>query len=517
MRYDVIVVGAGAGAVVARRLVEDAGATVLLVEAGGEDTNPAIHDPGRTHELWFSEDDWAYMTVPQEGCAGRRLHIPRGKVLGGSSSLNGMIYIRGAHADYDHWAYLGNAGWGYRDVLPIFKRSEDFDLGDSEYHGAGGPLPVTTRYEPHPVCVAVVEAAGEAGVPFNPDHNGAELDGAGFAQLTVRDGKRRSTAQAFLGPVLGSPGLTVLTNTPVTRLLLEGTRCVGVQLVRDGKVETAYADSEVVVCAGAIESPKLLLLSGIGSPEQLGRHGIDVVVDLPGVGENLHDHFLAPFIWSSPKPVPPLVPGTTMLHSHLFWRSRSGLIAPDLQPLAFHVPMYSEEWMSGPADGFTLMAGVIRPASRGSSIRLASPDPLDAPLVDPAFLDCDADLDAAVAAAELCREIGNQPALREWAGEELYPGPGVRTARELGDYLRRTVLTYHHQVGTCKMGVDADAVVDPELRVYGTTGLRVADASVMPTVTSGNTYAASILIGERAADFVKASLGTAVAATASTG
>jgi len=512
MNYDVIVVGAGAGAVVARRLV-DAGASVLLVEAGGEDVNPAIHDPARAHELWFSDEDWAYWTLPQEGCGGRRLHIPRGKVLGGSSSLNGMIYIRGAHADYDHWAYLGNSGWGYRDVLPFFKRSEDFDGGESEYHGVGGPLPVLTRYEPHPLNAAFVAAAGEAGVPFNPDHNGAGIEGAGFAQLTVRGGTRRSTAAAFLGPVLGAETLTVRTNTLARRLLFDGDRCGGVELLRAGKIETALAGSEVILAAGTIESPKLLMLSGIGKPEELRRHRIDVLVDLPGVGENLHDHFLAPLIYATPKPVPPVGESIHQLHSHLFWHSKSGLAAPDLQPLCFHVPMYGQEWMSGPPDAFTMMAGVIRPASRGS-IRLASSDPADAPLIDPAYLGCVADLDALVAAAELCREMSRQPALAEWVAEELYPGSDASDAKGLRDYLRRALVTYHHQVGTCKMGIDASAVVDPELRVYGTTGLRVADASIMPAVTSGNTYAASILIAEKAADFAKASLGSRAAAAA---
>jgi choline dehydrogenase len=500
--FDVIVVGSGsAGAVVARRLV-DAGASVLLLEAGAPDENPAIHDPARVWDLWDSEQDWGYRTVPQPACAGRRLHLPRGKVLGGSSALNGMIYIRGHRSDYDTWAYLGNPGWSYEDVLPLFKRSEDFDRGPSEYHGAGGPLRVIADYEPHPLLAAAVAAAQEAGVPFNPDHNGAELDGVGFVQLTIRDGVRDSTAAAFLRPVLGAENLTVLTGTRARRLLFDGGRCNGVEAVRDGAVERYRAAREVVVSCGTIESPKLLMLSGIGDGAELRGAGIEVRAHLPGVGKNLHDHMLSPVVFSVARPVPPPVPGLQLLHAHLFARSRPGLVAPDLQPLFFHIPAYLEEaGMTGPPDGFTLMGGVIRPASRGS-VTLASADPDDGPLIDPAYMSRDADLDAMVAALELCREIGRQPALAGWTPEELYPGPGVRSREELHDYVRRTAITYHHQVGTCKMGVDELAVVDSELRVYGVDGLRVADASIMPLVTSGNTHAPAVMIGERASELV---------------
>ena len=370
---EIIVVGSGsAGAVVARRLV-DAGATVVVVEAGGPDANPAIHEPSRLFELWDSEQDWGYRTVPQGACAGRELHWPRGKVLGGSSALNGMIYARGHRSDYDTWAYLGNEGWGYEDVLPLFKRSEDFDQGASAFHGSGGPLHVLSRYEPHPVNAAVVAAAQEAGIPFNDDYNGEQLDGVAFCQLNVRDGRRQTGATAFLAPLAGSPGLTVLTGACAQRLLFEGTRCVGVEIARDGALEQIRAEREVVVCAGTVESPKLLLLSGIGAADELGRLGIDVVADLPGVGRNLHDHVLSPVIYAASQAVPPAVPGLQQLHSHLFWRSRSGLPAPDIQPLFFHLPLYLEG-MEGPADGYTLMAGIIRPASRGdTATRLRRP------------------------------------------------------------------------------------------------------------------------------------------------
>jgi choline dehydrogenase len=509
---EVVVVGSGSGgAVVARRLV-DAGARVVLLEAGLPDVNPAIHDPSRVFELWDSAQDWGYRTLPQAACAGRVLQWPRGKVLGGSSALNGMIYARGHRSDYDTWAYLGNDGWGYDDVLPLFRRSEDFDRGASEYHGVGGPLHVLTQYEPHPVNAAVVAAAQEAGIPFNDDHNGAQLDGVGFAQLNIRNGVRQSVATAFLRPVADAPNLVVLTEARAQRLLFEDQRCVGVEIVRHGAVEQVRALHEVVVCGGTVESPKLLLLSGIGPADELDALGIDVRVDLPGVGQNLHDHVLTPVIHAASRPVPEALPGLQQLHSHLFWRSRPGLPGPDIQPLFFHMPMYLEG-MQGPADGYTLMAGVIRPASRGS-LRLAAADPAMAPLIDPAVLSCAVDADSLVAALELCREIGRQDALSGWRGRELYPGPDVQTPQELRDYVRQTAITYHHQVGTCKMGVDEQAVVDPELRVRGVDGLRVADASVMPFVSSGNTHAATTMIGERAADLVREALGTQAAQVA---
>ncbi|HEX4730218.1 MAG TPA: FAD-dependent oxidoreductase [Solirubrobacterales bacterium] len=495
---DFIVVGAGsAGAAVAYRLVER-GATVLLLEAGGPADNPAIHDPARSHELWDAAEDWGFRTVPQAACADRELHLPRGRVLGGSSSLNAMIYVRGAPADYDAWAYGGADGWTWEDVLPIFLRLEDF-RGESETErGRGGPVTVIADYEPDPIHRAITAAAVETGIEFNPDYNSGRLDGVSFTQLTIRDGRRHGTAESYLAALADEPRLTVRTGAEATRLLIEGERCVGVEWARDGRLERASA-GEVIVAAGAIGSPHLLLRSGIGPAAELRAAGVEPLHDLPGVGRNLHDHLLAPVIFAAERDLGTPAPGLPQPQSHLFWRSRPGLTVPDTQPIHFNVPLY-EPWMEGPENGFSLMAGMIRPLSRGT-VTLSRSGPTAPPLIDLAALSCEADLEALTASVALCREIGAAPSLAEWGARELYPGPEVSGAAALRDYVRRTAVTYHHQVGTCKMGRDELAVVDPTLRVHGIEGLRVADASVMPTVITGNTNAPAIMIGERAADF----------------
>ena len=493
--HDYVVVGGGsAGCAAARRLL-DGGATVALVEAGGPATNPAIHDPGRWPELARSEVDWEHYTEPQEGCAGRRLYWPRGKVMGGSGALNGMVWIRGHRLDYDGWAYHGCPGWGWDDVLPVFRSLEDFDRPADELHGVGGPVRVMTRYEPHPMLAAMVAAAQEAGVPFNDDHNGEVLDGVGYSQLTIRDGVRETGASAFIDPVAGRPAPAASTRAR---------RCWGcaspARAARASRWPAAVieADREVVLCAGTLESPKLLMLAGIGPADELARHGIAVRVDAPGVGRNLHDHCIAPVIFASPREIPAVLPGLSQHHAHLFWRSRAGLPVPDTQPLCFHFPMYDDTWMAGPPEAYTIHGGLIRTLSRGT-LRLRSADPTAPAVMDPRALSAGGDVDALTASVALCREIGRQPALAEWTARELYPGPEVRTDAELRDYVRRVTGSYHHQVGTCRMGSDEDAVVDPELRVYGVEGLRVADASVMPSVTTGNTNAPSMMIGARAA------------------
>ncbi len=501
---SVIVIGAGsAGSVVARRLA-DAGVAVTVLEAGGEDTNPAIHDPSRMGELWHSADDWDYFTVPQEHAAGRRLHLPRGKVLGGSHSLNAMIWVRCTPADFDHWASLGNDGWAWSDVLPVYRAIERHSGGASALHGADGLLDVTDDYALDPIQQSIVDAAVEEGLEHNPDYNGDHLDGVSQQQITVRDGHRLNTYLAYLKPVRDR--VDVRTGCWVHRLLTEQgddgvPRVVGVEFEQDGELHQVRAD-DVVLCAGALDSPRILLRSGIGPADELTAVGIPSLVDLPGVGKNLHDHLLSPVIFATEREVGAPRPGVSVTQSHLFWKSDPELEVPDTQPIHFSVPMY-QDGMTGPADGFSLMAGIVSPKARGS-VTLSGPGPRDPLLIDLDALGHPDDVASLVASVRQCRSIGTRPALAAWGATELYPGPEVGDGDDLADYVRSTAVTYHHQVGTCAMGVDAQAVVSPRLRVHGVHGLRVADASIMPRVTTGNTNAPSVLIGEKAAAFILA-------------
>ncbi len=528
MLMDYVVVGGGsAGCVVASRLSEDPDVTVCLLEAGPKDWHPAIHIPAGMLWLMFSRTlNWQFTTRAETELAGRQLFWPRGRMLGGSSSMNAMCYTRGHAADYDHWASLGNQGWGYADVLPYFKRSEHQERGASEFHGVGGPLNVMDFRQPNVLTQRYLEAAEQAGFPLNNDVNGAEQEGVGYFQVTQKKGRRCSAAKAFLSDeVRARPNLTILTGAQATRLLSQGRRFTGVAFRQGRHQREVHAQTEVILCAGAVQSPQLLMLSGIGDSAHLREHGIDTVHHLPGVGRNLQDHLDVTLTYRSLQRVSSGLSWRNMLRMPgavlQLLTSSSGFLTnngaegcgfiksspdeaiPDLQlhfmPASLRNHGRDLRFMTN--EGFTMHVCQLRPKSRGR-ITLASTDPLQAPIIDAGYLTHPEDLQTLVKGFKQVRRIFASPAFDAYRGEEVAPGLDAISDEAIEQHIRQHAESIYHPSGTCRMGQDDMAVVDDQLRVHGVQGLRVVDASIMPTLIGGNTNAPTIMIGEKAADMI---------------
>jgi choline dehydrogenase-like flavoprotein len=525
--FDYIIIGGGsAGCVLAARLSEDPAVRVCLLEAGPADKSVLIHCPAGLALLAKNgEANWGFETVPQAGLNGRRGYQPRGKVLGGSSSVNAMIYIRGQREDYDEWAAQGNPGWGYDDVLPYFRKSQHNERGADAFHGTGGPLNVMDLRSPNRFGPVFIEAALQAGHAENPDFNGATQEGVGRYQVTHRNGERCSAAKAYLAPVLARTNLSVITGAHTTRILFEGKCASGVEYRCGGRTEQIRATREVLLCAGALQSPQLLMLSGVGPAAQLQQHGIEVLHDLPGVGENLHDHPDVVQMYDTPglhdlfgisvaglwRAVKGIFEWrryrTGMLTTNFaeaggFIRSSADESRPDLQLHFVIGKLVNHGRTTTFGHGFSCHVCLLRPQSRGS-LRLASKDPMAAPLIDPAFLREAADMDKMVRGFKLMRQILQAPALAGYRGREA-ASAAAQTDEQIEQFIRDRADTIYHPVGTCRMGPGPMDVVDHQLRVHGLQGLRVVDASIMPRVVSGNTNAPTIMIAEKAADLIKA-------------